>query len=800
MATPHFSQKHIHELCSAAISARLSRTALLSSLDRRFVASLPIASTAHDQILGDLEELNSVGALSDGSVPLRAWLQNAVHLTGPRVESAVFEAALEELDAKLSTAARGPEPRATPAQVRSANQSGVRGAPTWKTPASSRDVVQVYVSAASADKRFVQTLERHLAPLATRGAIQIWHRGMVRGGEVTEVVAGAKLREADLVLLLVSADYLADPVSIEESERAMELLASKGTRVVPVLARASLWQLSSFRRLTAFPRSGLPLASAPRPDDAFGELASHVAELVADLRTRNELPPSSEDDPFRGIGRGTESPNALVGSPNVREGKDIGAVFARNAPPDDTYVEPEQLPRIRRALRELGRGLVVEGPSQIGKSTAVRSALGGAAALWINLEGRSAEKEVRRVLLDEGKIEGHVVIDNAQKLHHHPALLNELARFVRWLADQRPARCKVTFIGISDVARRLVATQRDLSGRFDLVEMHSQKVEKIRELISRGEQAANVRFLHKAEIAGAARGSFHLAQELSYRCVVAEDEALETVQKGPAREIHVLPDDEQVRGRLKEDLSLSFDAPVFGLATADRDTATPGACLALLWLLSVSPDGRVVLSLAEERYPHLTASFAWVAGGGLEGFLTTPSNAEIASLVTLSAGALSAADPRFLYYLGAQDFKDLGARAGIEVIKPQDSVSEDLEILPRATQASVAVSGLLDHAPFAWWHPSAPKLREILASVYATNDVVLVLAKTAGVRTGQLRLDAGAESLWNSLLESATNQGRLRALIDAVLADKAIAGLHRRIRELIEPRGPAAPNTRSAAQ
>ena len=162
--------------------------------------------------------------------------------------------------------------------------------------------------------------------------------------------------------------------------------------------------------------------------------------------------------------------------------------------------------------------------------------------------------------------------------------------------------------------------------------------------------------------------------------------------------------------------------------------------------------------------------------------------------MTLSAGTLTAADPRFLYYLGALDFKDLGARAGVAVAKPHDSALGDLEILPQATQASVADSGLLDYVPFAWWHPSAPELRDLLATEYPLRDVVLNLAKTAAVGTGQLQLEAGPAILWNSLLETATSQNKLRALIDAILADRHVAGRHAKIRELIAPGGPAAPN------
>ena len=87
------------ELHKAIVSAHLagSRQALLAGVDPGFVASLPQTAAFGEQILTDLTELNSVGSLADGSIPLETWLKNALNLAGPRRESALFRRALDEL-------------------------------------------------------------------------------------------------------------------------------------------------------------------------------------------------------------------------------------------------------------------------------------------------------------------------------------------------------------------------------------------------------------------------------------------------------------------------------------------------------------------------------------------------------------------------------------------------------------------------------------------------------------------------------------------------------------------------------
>lgn len=89
---PILDDTEIRELHAAALSASFdqSRRALMAGIDGEFVAGIPDAANARDQILVDLDELSKGGALADGNVPLAIWIANAAHLAGPRAEAAVF--------------------------------------------------------------------------------------------------------------------------------------------------------------------------------------------------------------------------------------------------------------------------------------------------------------------------------------------------------------------------------------------------------------------------------------------------------------------------------------------------------------------------------------------------------------------------------------------------------------------------------------------------------------------------------------------------------------------------------------
>lgn len=87
-------ESQIHDIQAAALRAGLDRDSLLGGISVTFVATLPRTSNASSNILSDLHEFNQVERLTDGTVPLLAWLNNARALASSRAESRVFQSAV----------------------------------------------------------------------------------------------------------------------------------------------------------------------------------------------------------------------------------------------------------------------------------------------------------------------------------------------------------------------------------------------------------------------------------------------------------------------------------------------------------------------------------------------------------------------------------------------------------------------------------------------------------------------------------------------------------------------------------
>jgi hypothetical protein len=68
---------------------------------------------------------------------------------------------------------------------------------------------RIFISYAHEDEDWREKLEKQLAILRQQGLIQTWHDRRIRAGSEWAGAIDRELEAADIVLLLVSADFLA---------------------------------------------------------------------------------------------------------------------------------------------------------------------------------------------------------------------------------------------------------------------------------------------------------------------------------------------------------------------------------------------------------------------------------------------------------------------------------------------------------------------------------------------------------------------------------------------------------------
>jgi tetratricopeptide (TPR) repeat protein len=145
--------------------------------------------------------------------------------------------------------------------------------------------VEVFCSYAHEDEMWLRKLETHLEPLKRQGVISLWHDRLIAAGTDWRQSIDIHLETAAVILLLVSADFLASDYCYGvEMRRALQRQATHKTRIVPVLVRPVDWQGTPFAHLPALPVDARPISTWSDSDAALADVAGGLRRmLIADL-------------------------------------------------------------------------------------------------------------------------------------------------------------------------------------------------------------------------------------------------------------------------------------------------------------------------------------------------------------------------------------------------------------------------------------------------------------------------------------------------------------------------------------
>lgn len=139
----------------------------------------------------------------------------------------------------------------------------------------------MFFSYSHADEKLRDELAKHLRILERQGIIEAWHDRQIEAGDCWESEILNHLRAADVILLLVSADFLASNYCWNvEMTQALERHKSGTAKVIPVILRPCSWQAAPFGKLQALPKDGKPVVDWPSWDHGFLDVVSGITRVV----------------------------------------------------------------------------------------------------------------------------------------------------------------------------------------------------------------------------------------------------------------------------------------------------------------------------------------------------------------------------------------------------------------------------------------------------------------------------------------------------------------------------------------
>lgn len=135
----------------------------------------------------------------------------------------------------------------------------------------------LFFSYSHVDEDLRDQLEIHLSSLRRQGLIDSWHDRRITAGEEFGTAIDAHIDTADVILLLISPDFIASDYCYErEMKRALERHQRGEARVIPVILRPCDWHDLLFGKLLATPKDGRPITKWPNIDEAFQDVVSAI--------------------------------------------------------------------------------------------------------------------------------------------------------------------------------------------------------------------------------------------------------------------------------------------------------------------------------------------------------------------------------------------------------------------------------------------------------------------------------------------------------------------------------------------
>ena len=143
---------------------------------------------------------------------------------------------------------------------------------------------RVFISYSHADEGLRDELEVHLAMLKRQGLVDVWHDRRLLAGDHLDWTISKELDEADVILLLVSPNFLASDYCYKiEKGRALERHRQGTARLISVILRPCDWTHTDLAQFLVTPTDGKPITQWPDRDEAFLDVTRQIRRAIEGL-------------------------------------------------------------------------------------------------------------------------------------------------------------------------------------------------------------------------------------------------------------------------------------------------------------------------------------------------------------------------------------------------------------------------------------------------------------------------------------------------------------------------------------
>jgi WD40 repeat protein len=143
----------------------------------------------------------------------------------------------------------------------------------------------IFISYSHEDAVQMSELRKHLRSLEASGRAEVWVDALIGAGRDWDSEIDQRLEAADIILVLLSADYLDSSYCWREMDRAVARATAGEAVTIPIVLRQCDWEHLDIGRFQGLPEGAIPIASSGEPDEMRAQVSTKI-RLIAEERAR----------------------------------------------------------------------------------------------------------------------------------------------------------------------------------------------------------------------------------------------------------------------------------------------------------------------------------------------------------------------------------------------------------------------------------------------------------------------------------------------------------------------------------
>lgn len=187
--------------------------------------------------------------------------------------------------------------------------------------------IELFFSYAHEDKNLRARIDKHLSMLVQEGLIAQWYDEEIMPGSVWNDEIRKHLEQSQIILLLVSADFLASKYIWDvEIKEALKRHEAGTARVLPIILHPCDWESAPFAEIQVLPAGAKAVTLWTNRNAAFTSIAKGIRKVVNELHGTDEPKPKETTRRKSQTGGGEVGGDAMAKTPTT-----INDAFLRRA-------------------------------------------------------------------------------------------------------------------------------------------------------------------------------------------------------------------------------------------------------------------------------------------------------------------------------------------------------------------------------------------------------------------------------------------------------------------------------------